>query len=69
MERSALAAGLTTVVTITDYSRTHDFRGAAVVLDHLGEPGNPCHVLGGTAALDGTMQIDLGVLGRLLPAA
>lgn len=67
--RSALAAGLTTVVTITDYSRTHDFRGAAVVLDHLGEPGNPCHVLGGTAALDGAMQIDLGVLERLLPAA
>ncbi|HUL02419.1 MAG TPA: HAD-IA family hydrolase, partial [Gemmatimonadales bacterium] len=65
--RSARAAGLTTVVTITDYSQTHDFTGAALVLDHLGEPGQPCHALFGGAVLHGATYVDLAVLGRLLP--
>jgi beta-phosphoglucomutase-like phosphatase (HAD superfamily) len=66
--RSARAAGLTTVVTITDYSRTHDFTGAALVLDHLGEPDLPCRALFGGALLDGSTYVDLEVLGRLLPS-
>jgi HAD superfamily hydrolase (TIGR01509 family) len=62
--RAALAAGVTTVVTVNDYTRTHDFRGAALVLDHLGEPDQPCRALAGTS-LNGAVQIDLATLGRL----
>ena len=66
--RSARAAGLATVVTITDYSRTHDFTGAALVLDHLGDPEQPCHPLFGGAVLNGARYVDLAVLGRVLPS-
>ncbi len=34
---ASLAAGLTTVVTVNEYTRKHDFRGAALVLDDLSE--------------------------------
>ena len=37
MNVAAQAAGLKTVITVNDYTRAHDFRGAAMVLDHLGE--------------------------------
>jgi HAD superfamily hydrolase (TIGR01509 family) len=43
--RSALAAGLATIVTVNAYTRTHDFRGAALVLESLGE-GNGDGVVG-----------------------
>jgi HAD superfamily hydrolase (TIGR01509 family) len=35
--RASLAAGITTVVTVTDYTRNHDFRGAALVLEDLSD--------------------------------
>lgn len=35
--RAARGAGLTTIVTTNDYTRSHDFSGAAVVLPDLGE--------------------------------
>jgi len=63
--RAALAAGLATVVTVNEYTRSHDFHGAALVLDHLGEAGRPCRVLAG-ASLNGATQIDLVALGALL---
>ncbi|MHB8346423.1 MAG: HAD family hydrolase [Acidiferrobacterales bacterium] len=40
--RSARAAGLSTVVTVSDYTRDHDFGGAVLVLDSLGDPDQPC---------------------------
>lgn len=39
--RSALAAGLTTVVTYTHWTDDQDFTGAAAVIDQLGDPGLP----------------------------
>lgn len=51
--RSAMAAGIKTVITLNDYTRHHDFTGAALVLDQLGEPDQPFHVLSGAA--DGPM--------------
>ncbi len=36
--QSARAAGLVTIVTVNDYTRDHDFPGAAAVLADLGEP-------------------------------
>jgi len=65
--RSALAAGIATVVTVNEYTRAHDFEGAALVLDHLGDPGRPCRVLAGRSLGGaGAGQVDLAVLGALL---
>lgn len=44
---SAQTAGLTTVVTVNDYTQAHNFKGAALVLDCLGEPDQPFQVLAG----------------------
>lgn len=44
---SALAADLTTVITVNSATRHQDFTGAAIVLDQLGEPGRPFRVLAG----------------------
>lgn len=35
---SSMGAGLTTLITVNGYTRDHDFQGAALVLDQLGEP-------------------------------
>ena len=45
--KSALAAGVDVLVTVNQFTDQQDFSGAAVVLDHLGEPDNPCHMLRG----------------------
>lgn len=63
--RAALAAGLKTVVTVNDYTREHNFAGAALVLEHFGEPGAPSRVLASALPLDGTAILDLALLRRL----
>ncbi len=45
--RSAQDAGVDALITVNRYTEDHDFSAAALVLDHLGEPGQPCHVLAG----------------------
>ena len=45
--RAAHAAGIPVVVTVNEYTRTQDFTGARLVLDHLGEPDQPFTVLAG----------------------
>lgn len=60
--RAARAAGLATLVTVNDFTRHHDFSGAALVLDHLGEPDLPFSVLAGEA--DGPC-VDVALLRRL----
>lgn len=42
-------AKLQTIVTINDYTKTHDFNGAALVIDQLGEPDSPFQVISGEA--------------------
>ena len=42
--RSALAAGLRTVITISGYTAEEDFTGAALVVSSLGDPGGPTTV-------------------------
>ena len=37
--RAALAAGLSTVVTVSSYTRDEDFAGADLVVSSLGDPG------------------------------
>ena len=62
--RAARAARIPAVITVNDYTRTHDFTGAALVVDHLGEPDRPCRVLAGVP-LGGATMVDLAVLRRL----
>ena len=45
--RASRGAGLTTLITVNDYTRDHDFTGAAVVLTDLGEPDAPATALSG----------------------
>lgn len=45
--RAALAAGLPTIVTLSSYTHDHDFTGAVLVADTLGEPDRPWHVHAG----------------------
>jgi HAD superfamily hydrolase (TIGR01509 family) len=66
--RSALAARVPTVITVNDYTRDHDFTGAAIVLDHLGDPGQPFRVLAG-GPLDGATELGLAQLQTLLASA
>jgi len=57
--RSAQQAGVPTVVTVNDYTRDQDFSGAALVLDHLGEPDLPFQVLAGTAGSHSYFSLEL----------
>ncbi len=46
---AAVAAGLTTVVTVSSFTADDDFTGAALVLSDLGDPGAPPTVLAAPA--------------------
>ena len=58
--RSALAADLKTLVTVSDYTRRERFTGATLVVDQLGEPGQAMTVLEGDAK--GAAMIDVTTL-------
>ncbi|HEB81289.1 MAG TPA: HAD family hydrolase [Gammaproteobacteria bacterium] len=47
--KSSMGAKLKTIITINDYTRDHDFTGASIVLDQMGEPEQPFSVLAGDA--------------------
>lgn len=62
--RSALGAGLDAlVVTFSSYTSGQDFSGAALVVDRLGEPGQPATAVSGE--LGGPAYVDLDVLKAL----
>jgi HAD superfamily hydrolase (TIGR01509 family) len=63
--RAARGAGLTTVITINDYTRAQDFTGAALVLDQLGEPHQPFTVLAAQRPVSGAHCLDLALACRL----
>ena len=46
---AARGSGLPTLVAVSHYSQGQDFSGALLVLDQLGDPGNPFKVLSGDA--------------------
>lgn len=60
---SALAAGLTTMVTVNNYTEQQDFSQAALVVSDLGESGKPCRVIQGSCTGE---YIDLANLRSLL---
>ncbi|CAN5338558.1 HAD family hydrolase [soil metagenome] len=64
--RAAYAAGITTLVTVNDYTRDDQFDGAALVVSSLGDPdGEPSTVLataGGTPVGDWVTAADVAAL-------
>ncbi len=64
--RSARGAGLKTVITVNDYTRTHDFEGAALVLDGLGEPKQPFKAIYPGGGVNGARMFDLDLARRVL---
>ncbi|WJW76524.1 HAD family hydrolase [Thiohalobacter sp. IOR34] len=65
--RSALAAGIPTLVSVSHYTQGEDFDGALLVVDQLGEPDQPFRVLAGDAA--GASHVDVDLLRQLHAAA
>jgi len=61
--KSSLGAGLKTIVTVNDYTRNDDFTGAALVLDHMGEPDQPFTTLKGND--HGARYINLELLQQI----
>jgi HAD superfamily hydrolase (TIGR01509 family) len=54
---AALAAGIATLVTVSDYTGGEDFTGARAVLGSLGDPGAPCLAVRGPAPADGVVDL------------
>jgi HAD superfamily hydrolase (TIGR01509 family) len=63
---SAMDAGITTLVTINDYTQNHNFDRAKLVLSDLGEPNAPCQIIQGDT--QGSTYVDLPLLNRLIAA-
>lgn len=61
--QAAVGVGIKTVITINDYTHSPDFSGAALVLNHLGEPELPFTVITGNAG--NTSYLDLRLLRKL----
>ncbi|GMR19592.1 MAG: HAD family hydrolase [Gammaproteobacteria bacterium] len=62
--RSSLGADVPTIVTTNGYTRDHNFNGALVVLDQMGEPGQPLKVLAG-ASVNGAEYLSLDLVRSL----
>ncbi len=54
---SSLGAKLKTIVTINEYTKEHDFSGASVVLNHLGEPNDANTVISGHQCVNNYVDI------------
>ncbi len=65
--RAARAAGIQTLVTLSEYTGAEDFSGAAAVLSDLGEPDAPARTLAGPQPPGGV--VDLAYLRELLASA
>jgi len=63
--RAAHGADLPTLISVNDYTRNHDFRGAELVVDQFGEPASPLTVLDDPLNVAPHATIDIPLLGRL----
>ena len=62
--QASTIAGLKTIVTVNDYTKNQDFSNAVLVLNHLGEPEQPCQVIKGK--MQDTSYLDLNSIECLL---
>jgi len=60
---AACQTNLKTVVTVTEYTKDQDFSDAILVLNHLGEPDQPCTVLAGD--IGDVNYLDMALVARL----
>jgi len=63
---AATTAGLTTIVTVSSFTADEDFTGAALVLDHLGDPDLPLTVIAAPAAVRPSGMVTVRDLEALL---
>jgi HAD superfamily hydrolase (TIGR01509 family) len=61
---AATAAGLRTLVTVSDYAIGQDFTGALAILDSLGEPDAPAEVIAAPDGTTGTAVVTVPLLRR-----
>lgn len=64
--QASVAAGLTTIVTVSAFTAEDDFSGAAVVLSHLGDPGDPLTVISAPAGARPDGMVTVATLTQLL---
>ena len=57
--QAALGAGLGCLITTHQYTQNNDFSGAALVVNHLGEPDKPCTAANGYQCDRHCVDIDL----------
>jgi HAD superfamily hydrolase (TIGR01509 family) len=50
---AAVQTGLPTIVTVNGYTRTQDFSGAVVVVNHLGDPGHTTEAIASLVDISG----------------
>ncbi len=62
--QAATQAGLTTVVTVNNYTINQDFSTASLVINHLGEPEQPFEILKGE--IKDKQYVDLALANELL---
>lgn len=62
--KSALGAGIPTIITVNDFTAQQDFTGALLVVNHLGQPGDPSTCLSPPPWPE-FRQIDVETLRRL----
>jgi HAD superfamily hydrolase (TIGR01509 family) len=63
---AAHALGLATIITVSGYTEHEDFSEAALVLDHLGDPGRPLRVLADPHGIQPVQQLKVSDLSALL---
>ncbi len=56
--KAAMQADLPTLLTESFYTEGQDFSGAAIRMDHLGEPDMPCTILEGDSAIGSYVTVD-----------
>lgn len=57
--RASSGANLKTIITVNHYTQHHDFTGASIVLDQMGEPDHPFTVLSGNGFGHTYLNVDL----------
>lgn len=61
--KSSHGANLKTIITINDYTKDHNFDGACIVLDQMGEPEAPFNVIAGK--VNGATYLDCETVVKL----
>jgi len=56
--QSVTSAGLKTVITLSEYNNTKNFKGALVVLDHLGGDDQPFQIVNRTPTTHKLVSVD-----------